>query len=121
MPRWRLTPEQDVEIQRIFKGKPMSTEADIVERLLDPDFFARTGTLEEIKTAAAEITQLRAERDAAARDMRERAVALASARAAKRRGWNNFMDMKADEASEIAAEIAALPLSIIATDREVKP
>lgn len=59
----------------------MSTEADIVEQLLDAD-MGRSGdafcvSQEVAAKGAAEITKLRAERDAAARDMRVECAKIA--------------------------------------------
>ncbi len=108
----------------------MSTEADIVERLLDKHFFsdgmmaARSEADADLidkyraerRDAAAEITKLRAERDATARDMRERCKAAVMYRAEV---WKNAVEVDVhspcgqalwEECEDIANHIGAFPL-----------
>jgi hypothetical protein len=100
-------------LRRALESKelPMSTEADIIESFPKTNPAIEQEDIVALRSwghrAIAEITKLRAERDAAARDMRERCAAKVEA--------SSFR-----VARMLAGDIRALPdtPAMIATDRE---
>lgn len=108
----------------------MSTEADIVEtvRLLRKDGMqSMWGANSLLCKAATIIEELAAERDAAARDMRERCATVCDQWIGAHQHFQpkiiSAQTWATDAIEDIAEAIRALPdtPAIIATDREVQP